>query len=283
MPLFDQTGLRTQELTTGSRLRSAIHESRRLSPRDRSHYLRAFNLDAKLLCAVSPRARVRWGRMICDQLSDHFQLGPEKIEPGQRVFLLTLCDRRCCTSHDDQDIVVARFVRVLRRGLRGLSYLGMIEPAYYVNVCEGARIHGKRMICWHLHLLAWGASRKEMKRRVDKLNEQRILLPIADGLDAAHQKCISKGKLASKIGYILKSPKKAYRLFRVELITADGEIVDRFKQKKDDLRPGERLTLFRLMQDMHLDRLAVAGGEGADVLRRVKRQVSRDLRNYAGR
>ena len=52
-----------------------------------------------------------------------------------------------------------------------------------------------------------------MKRRVNKLNEQRILLPIADGLDAAHQR-ISKGHLASKIGYILKSPKKAYRLFK---------------------------------------------------------------------
>jgi hypothetical protein len=41
--------------------------------------------------------------------------------------------------------------------------------------------------------------------------------------------------------------------------------------------------VFRLMQDMYLDRLAVAGGQGADVLRRVKRRVVRDLSNYAGR
>ena len=33
------------------------------------------------------------------------------------------------------------------------------------------------------------------------------------------------------------------------------------------------------MRDMYLDRLAVAGGEGADILRRVKRQVLRDLCN----
>ena len=35
-----------------------------------------------------------------------------------------------------------------------------------------------------------------MKKRIERLN-QGILLPIADGLAAAHQKCISKGKLAS--------------------------------------------------------------------------------------
>jgi hypothetical protein len=277
MSLFDQTGLRTQELRTGSRLESAIEESRRLSPLERACYLQLVHSNRYYLDAVSPKARIRWGQIICEGFSDHFHLGPEKPEPGQPIFLLTLCDRRCCTSHDDKNIDISRFVRILRRGLRGLSYWGMIEPAYYVNVCEGARMYGKRMISWHLHLLAWGASRAEMKTRIDTLNQQRILLPIADGLDAAHQKCISKGKLASKIAYILKGPRKAYRLFKVELVTTDGEIITRFKQKKDDLRPGERLTLFRLMPDMYLDRLAVAGGEGADILRRAKRCALRDL------
>jgi hypothetical protein len=152
----------------------------------------------------------------------------------------------------------------------------MVEPAYYVNVCEGARIHGKRMVSWHVHLVAWGISPKGMKKRINGLNKEGVLLPIADGLDAAHQKRISKGKLASKIGYILKSPKKAYRLYKYEQVTPDGEIVMRFKQKKDDLRPGERLTLFRLMQDLYLDQLALAGGEGAEILRRVKRRVHRE-------
>ena len=105
------------------------------------------------------------------------------------------------------------------------------------------------------------------------------MLPIADGLAAAHQKRISKGKLADKFCYILKSPKKAYRLYKWETITPDGEIVPKFKQKKADLRSGECLTLFRLMQDLYLDHLALAGGEGAEILRRVKRRVLRDLPN----
>jgi hypothetical protein len=193
------------------------------------------------------------------------------------MFLVTLCDRRCCTSHQAKNVNIPGFIRRLRRGLRGLPYLGMVEPGYYVNMCEGTRVAGKRMVSWHLHLLAWGKSPKGMQKRINGLNKRGDLLPIADGLAAAHQKRISKGKLASKVCYILKAPRKAYRLFKFEQVTADGEIVLRFKQKKDDLRPGERLTLFRLMQDLYLDHLALAGGEGAGILRRLKRRVLREL------
>jgi hypothetical protein len=37
--------------------------------------------------------------------------------------------------------------------------------------------------------------------------------------------------------------------------------------------------VFRLMQDMYLDQLAVAGGEGTDMLRRIKRRALQDLRD----
>jgi hypothetical protein len=174
---------------------------------------------------------------------------------------------------------VPRFIRILRRGLRGLSYLGMLEPAYYVNVCNGTHVQGKRMVSWHLHLIAWGEGRKKLRKRIDRLNNQRILLPIADGLPAAHQKRISKGKVADKIAYVLKAPRKAYRLFKREFMTADGEVICTFRQKKGDFRPGERLTVFRLMQDFYLDQLAVAGGEGTDMLRRIKRRALQDLRD----
>jgi hypothetical protein len=273
MSFFHQTGLRQLEVRTGAKLRLAIEEGRNLSPLQRSHYLQLVHADPRWLNAVSPKARIRWGKLICEELSKHFHLGPSQPEPGQRIFLVTLCYRRCCTSHQAKNIDIPRFIRLLRRGLRGLSYFGMIEPAYYVNVCEGVRIHGKRMVSWHVHLIAWGESRSAIKTRIESLNKEGILLPIADGLAAAHQKRISKGKLASKVAYMLKAPRKAYRLFKWEQVTADGEIVLRFKQKKDDLRPGERLTLFRLMNDLYLDRLALGGGEGAEILRRVKRRV----------
>jgi hypothetical protein len=60
-------------------------------------------------------------------------------------------------------------------------------------------------------------------------------------------------------------------------VSPDGEFIPKFKQWKDDLRPGERLTLLRLMQDIYLDQLAVGGGEGTAMLRRMRRRVLRDL------
>jgi hypothetical protein len=263
----------------GPKLGSAIEEARNLSLGQRFHDLQLLNSPRHWFNAVSPQARIRWGEMVCEEFSNHFHLGPNKPEPDQRIFLVTLCDRRCCTSHQEKEIDIPGFIRRLRRGLRGLSYFGMIEPAYYVNVCEGTHVHGKRLVSWHVHLLAWGESRSSIKTRIEGLNNKGVLLPIADGLAAAHQKCISKGKLADKFCYMLKAPKKAYRLYKWETITPDGEIVPKFKQKKDDLRPGERLTLFRLMLDMYLDQLAVAGGEGADILRRVKRRAAQGLTN----
>jgi hypothetical protein len=279
MCLFDRTGLKKQELITESKSRSAIEAARGLSLRERRYLLQAVNSHRDYLSAVSPKGRIKWGRMVCQELSDHFELGPDKPEPDQPMFLVTLCDRRCCTSHQEKNVDISRFIRRLRRGLRGLSYVGMLEPAYYVNLCQGTHFYGKRTVSWHLHLIAWGEVQRKLAKRIARLNKEGILLPIADGLPPADQRRISKGKLASKIAYVLKAPKKAYRLYKWDTIAPDGEIMPKFKQWKDDLRPGERLTLFRLMQDMYLDELAVAGGEGADILRRMKHRMRRDLSN----
>ena len=273
MCLFHRSGLQKQELITGSKSRSAIEAARGLSLRERRYLLQAVNSHPDNLIAVSPKGRIRWGRMVCQELADHFALGPHKSEPDQPVFLVTLCDRRCCTSHRDRNIDVSGFIRMLRRGLRGLSYLGMLEPAYYVNLCQGTHAYGKRMVSWHLHLIAWGEAQRKLAKRITRLNDEGILLPIADGLPAADQRRILNGNVAHRIGYVLKAPRKAYRLFKRVQITADGEIIDKFKQKKSDFRPGERVTVLRLMLDMHLDQLAIAGGEGTDILRRIKRQA----------
>jgi hypothetical protein len=275
MSLFHRTGLQKQELITGSKSRSAIEAARGLSLRERRYLLQAVNSHPDNLIAVSPKARIKWGRIVCQELSDHFSLGPDKPEPDEPVFLVTLCDRRCCTSHQDKNIDVSGFIRMLRHGLRGLSYLGMLEPAYYVNLCQGTHAYGKRTVSWHLHLIAWGEAQRKLAKRITRLNDEGILLPIADGLPAADQRRILNGNVAHRIGYVLKAPRKAYRLFTWQLITADGEVIDKFKQKKSDFRPGERVTVLRLMHDMHLDQLAIAGGEGTDILRRIKRQALR--------
>src|ERR1700730_1119226 len=104
MCLFHRTGLQKQELITGSKSRSAIEAARGLSLRERRYLLQAVNSHPDNLNAGSPKGRMGWGRMVAEEPADHFDLSPDKPEPDEPVFLVTLCDRRCCTSHRDKNI-----------------------------------------------------------------------------------------------------------------------------------------------------------------------------------
>ena len=223
------------------------------------------------LCAVSPHARRIWGKAFCKEFSDHFALDDNCRYPDKPQFMFTLVDTKCVTAHDATSVDIPRFKTIFRAGLRGLSYVGMIEPAYYVNICAGAHCSMKRAISWHVHGFAWGETAREMKRRFENLNVDQIYKPIADGLLGAHARRIPKSQLADKFRYILKSPRRSYRVYKYEWITKDGEVINGFKQKTIEPRPGERVTLFLMMKDMTLDELSLAGGEGVSMLRRIKR------------
>jgi hypothetical protein len=155
----------------------------------------------------------------------------------------------------------------------------MIEPAYYVNLQRGVRYDGKRCMFWHLHALVWGVSRKELKKRLRKLVIGGRYVAIADGLDPSHTRKIKQGRLPAHVAYLLKSPSKAYRVSVRDredesgqpITDADGVVLQQFKQGKSDLRHGDRIVLFHAMKHFYLDKLAVAGREGAGILRAVKR------------
>ena len=69
MWFFRQTGLRKQELVSGSKLRSAIEEARNLSVFQRSLDPQLLDADPRWMNAVSPQARIRWGKMVCEEFS----------------------------------------------------------------------------------------------------------------------------------------------------------------------------------------------------------------------
>jgi hypothetical protein len=79
--------------------------------------------------------------------------------------------------------------------------------------------------------------------------------------------------LPETLAYILKSPTNSYRIANWWRPAKDGKRRYGFRQNKQLLRPGERVTLFHLMKNMRLDDLAMAGGEGTRLLRRAKRGI----------
>jgi hypothetical protein len=140
---------------------------------------------------------------------------------------------------------------------------------------------------WHLHALVWGISRNELRKHLRKLVLAGRYVAIADGLDATHVREIKQGRLPAHVAYLLKSPSKAYRVSVRDredesgqpITDADGVVLRQFKQGKSNLRHGDRIVLFHAMKHLHLDKLAIAGGDGAGILRAVKRiaLMPRDL------
>jgi hypothetical protein len=122
-----------------------------------------------------------------------------------------------------------------------------------------------------------------MTKRFRRLNRKRVYRSFAGQL-GAHQKLIAntyladgtRTFLADKLRYMLKSPRKAYRIYRAKRVTSDGELVRYFRQSKSDVRKGDSIAYFHLLKNLSLDELAAAGGEGTGMLCRIVRRVRAD-------
>jgi hypothetical protein len=273
--LFSSSGVQRQTYQAERDLKHALQESRKrntITGRDDLFFQR----DPHVLCSVNTKSRILWARAVCRELQDFFALDADHPFPDEQLFFVTLTDISCWTTHDAALVDVPRFEQTLRKGLRGLSYFGMIEPALYVNIAPGTCWSGKRAVSWHVHAICWGEDRKQMRKRFARLNQQEVYRSIMSGQRGVHQKEIpgkfltdsNRTFFADKIRYMLKSPCKAYRIYHAKRGN-DKEIS--FRQIKSDLRPGDHVDLFHLMKGLYLDELAVGGGEGGDVLKRIKR------------
>jgi hypothetical protein len=200
------------------------------------------------------------------------------------LFFVTLTDASCTTDHDEAFVEISKFKRKLQAGLRGLKKVGMVEPGLYVNLALGTRWSNKRSVSGHLHGICWGENRRQIKKRFCRLNRDGWYVSILATQRGAYQQEIVDRRfpknractfLADKLRYLLKSPKKAYRIYRTERMTPDGELVPCFRQRKSELRKGDRITLFHLMKNLHFPELAAAGGDGTDIMRRIKRRAAR--------
>jgi hypothetical protein len=284
MSLFLNSSLSHQERRFNKEMQLAFAKSRKRHTITKQDLRLTESCSALDLCCVNHSARIRWGRAFCQEFEEFFKLDDENSFPDKPLFFVTLTDVSCTTDHDASSIKISKFKRKLQAGLRGVNYVGMVEPGLYVNVCPGTRWSNKKAVSWHLHAICWGENRKQIKRRFSRLNRDGWYLSIFDSQRGADQKEILDARLpnncdrtflADKLRYLLKSPRKAYRIYRTERVTGDGEVVPCFRQKKSELRKGDRITLFHLLKELHLDELAAAGGEGTDIMRRIKRRAVR--------
>jgi hypothetical protein len=268
--------LRMKEKETGYLLGNALSIKRY---HENSNLQILCNYDAFYLPAVNSKARIKWGAAFIEEIFRFFDIADGENGPLEPVFLVTIADKRHLTTDQPQQIQLSRIKRKIGAGLKGLSYIGMIEPGYYNVIYDELGNKRKNVVSWHGHLLVWGISEKQLGKHLARIKSRYT--PIIPGLCAVHKKRIPRDQFGYKLWYILKAPRKEYSIGRRRKRDAKTGAV-KFKQNSRPLRPGNRVKLFHLMHDMYLDKLAMAGGDGSELLRKIKYEALREYRNKNG-
>jgi hypothetical protein len=276
MSFYKESGFSEQELNKFHELKNALDKACR-NRKERS-------LDRTImgdcsgygLCAADFFARLIWGRAFCDVVEQH-------VGELTEIYFVTITDIRCSVPLTEINIDIGGFRQVLNKPLRGLSYVGMIEPAYYQAVSMlDIRKSRTKIISWHFHGIVWGINYERLKRIFRNANGAGWTVPLVSGLKGSKCKKITSGTLPKVIGYFLKAPANEYRIFEVE---CDRRNKPRFIQRKCKLRSGPRITLFDQMKGIPLTALTMSGGEGAAIVRGAKsvalNEIKRRLRRIA--
>jgi hypothetical protein len=268
--------LRIKEKESGSLLKHALSLQRNCVS---SQFKLSRNPDAFPLPAVNSKARIKWGTTFIRKIFDFFRKGSDKDGSTDPLFLVTIAHKSHLTTDQPQQINLPQIKRQIGAGLMGLSYIGMIEPGYYNVIYEKFGNQRKNVISWHGHFLVWGVTRNQLARHLAKVRAR--FTPIMPGFCAVHKKRIPPDQFGHKLWYILKAPRKEYSIGQRR--ECDGKTgAPKFKQNSREIRPGNRLKLFSLMGDMYLDKMAMAGGEASELLRRIKYDALREYRTKKG-
>jgi hypothetical protein len=267
-------GLAAQERKALRALHYAFSEARNrdsLSLADRQ-LIRSRELNAAV-----PYARIRLGNSLWNGFNACFGLSESQPIPSEPMFYVTPVDIGCMTPLNASQVDLVKFIQHLRRGLRGLSYVGVVDVSLYAHISPGTNFADISGVSWHLHLFAWGETRSAIKSRAKALNAEidnyRPILPRPEGL-GFHWQEITEENYARLFRYMCKTPRKAYRIGCTNKTDDKGRTVIKFTQGKSELRPGQRVRLFNLLKQFSLNELIVAGGEGVELRRRALRSAS---------
>src|SRR5215218_3550309 len=81
------------------------------------------------LNAAVPYARVELGNALWKEFKAHFSLSEFQPIPSVPLFYVSPVDIGCMTALNASHVHLGSFVRQLRKGLRGLSYVGVVDAS----------------------------------------------------------------------------------------------------------------------------------------------------------
>ncbi|GJD41929.1 hypothetical protein [Methylobacterium bullatum] len=236
---------------------------------------------ARFQLANNLQARLRFAGI----MAQHLDRAVGALPPDEPVFFVTLIARRF-TVREGQ--AAAFKVHPLHSWthqiLRGCNYVGMVEGAYYSNLdVTGAGY--QRAVSWHTHAIVWGITEEQLREICNAAN--RRYQTIVPGIDAAHFRTIERSEVEGQALYMSKGQLSDYRLIprKREAVDAEtGEVTTpttgRFRQAKQDLRPGTAARLCQVFAGRTIGELAFAGGGGRTVLKAIRHEAGADLRRW---
>ncbi len=274
MSLYSDSGYESTERKTHRAIKHALERAR-----NRKNVM---NRRGQVICsdyelaAVDLHGRLKFTRALCDEIESFFDLEHDATA-GDRSFFWFCCADVDCAAQTYSQVPFRPLETIdrYRRGLRGLNYIVMLEPAIYASVSKRRPPAFKylfpyeSLVSWHTHGLAWGDDRKKLRLRFNDIEAQQIYVPLVPNLKGCWAKFISPDLVGQKISYMCKTPRVVNRVY----CKSPDEFLEEswvFDQKEAEARPGEHIRYFKLLAKYTLDQLAFGGGEGSEILHRVK-------------
>ena len=125
------------------------------------------------MLAVNAHSRIKFGEALCEEIADRFCLN-EDWEHEEPVFFATLIPKGGLRATDERCIDLGDMKCRLQADLRGLDYIGMLEPGYYASLPLADNGQGYQAISWHPHLLIWGVTLQQIAGLIWKLNRRKF-------------------------------------------------------------------------------------------------------------
>ncbi|MGA4551116.1 hypothetical protein [Methylorubrum aminovorans] len=224
---------------------------------------------AHRLYAHNAFARERWMRALGGQLCAALGARAPRYQPVRPVWFVTLIDRRqivrgpYTTRFPRPDPTFREIRRVYAAAMRGLDYVGLLDPALFVSTQHQEGV--PRFIQWHLHTLVWNISRAELDAWAEGVRATMdAYLPGASSVDIAS---VDPEDLLQMLWYTAKMPRKQYQVSRRE----SGSL----KQYKGQINGVNAVRLYAALRPLRLPHLTLAGGSGRLIRRRTLRTAAR--------
>jgi hypothetical protein len=228
------------------------------------------------LAAVDLHGRLKWTRALCEEIQSFFDLEHDATAGDRSFFWFSFADTGCAARrYSYVPFKPLEAINYYRRGMRGLNYIAMLEPAIYASSSRKCPpvlkdlFRFEPLVSWHTHGIAWGDDRKKLRARFNNIEARQLYVPLIPNLKGCWAKYIRPHLLVQKITYMCKTPRLVNRVY---CTNPDEFDQDRwtFKQEEAKARPGEHIHYFKLLSKYMLDELAFGGGEGTKILQRVK-------------